>query len=41
VRYINIVKNKLAGGEKSDEKYRHGRHQVKIVPEIGRYESYE
>lgn len=41
VRYINIVKNKLAGGKDSDERYRHGRHQVKIVPEIGRYESYE
>ena len=36
-RYLNIVKNKLAGSEMTEEKLRHGAAQVKIDPERGRY----
>ena len=37
-RGLSIVKNKLAGGEKSEELYRHHKWTVRILPEIGRYE---
>jgi len=37
-RGIAIVKNKLAGGDKTEELYRHHKWTVRILPEIGRYE---
>lgn len=37
-RFINVPKNKLSGGPKSDEKFRHGKWEVTIKPEIARYE---
>ena len=37
VRYINIPKNKLEGGPKSQEMYRHSKWEVKIIPEVSRY----
>lgn len=37
VRHINISKNKLAGDTDSDPKQRHGKADVLIDPEIGRY----
>lgn len=37
VRYLNISKNKLMGGKDSDEKQRHGKAAVIIIPEIARY----
>ncbi len=38
-RYINIAKNKLWGGPRSLEPYRHGRFEVEIDPPIARYTS--
>jgi replicative DNA helicase len=38
VRYIHLPKNKLWGGPRSDEKYRHGYWEVRINPTIARYE---
>lgn len=37
IRYFNICKNKLIGDEDSDPKKRHGKFEVLIQPEIGRY----
>lgn len=37
VRYLNVSKNKLMGGKDSDEKQRHGKAAVIIIPEIARY----
>ena len=37
VRYINVPKNKLAGGKKSDEAYRHDKFECNIIPDISRY----
>ena len=37
-RGIAIVKNKLAGGDRTEELYRHHKWTVRILPEIGRYE---
>lgn len=36
-RYINIVKNKLAGGPKCNPDMRHGKYEVLIEPEIARF----
>jgi replicative DNA helicase len=36
-RYLHITKNKLLGGPKSKEEYRHGYYEVQIKPEIARY----
>lgn len=36
-RFINIPKNKLAGGPVSEERFRHSKWKVKIVPEVSRY----
>lgn len=38
VRFIHLPKNKLHGGPKSDEAYRHGYFEVRINPPIARYE---
>lgn len=38
IRYIHLPKNKLHGGPKSDERFRHGYFEVKINPPIARYE---
>jgi replicative DNA helicase len=38
-RYINIVKNKLEASADTREEFRHGKFEVKIMPEIGRYQS--
>lgn len=37
-RYIHVPKNKLFGGPRTDEKERHGYWEVKIKPELARYE---
>jgi replicative DNA helicase len=37
-RYIHVPKNKLFGGPRTVEKERHGYWEVKIKPEIARYE---
>lgn len=37
-RFIHIAKNKLVGGVRSQEMYRHGHFEVKIKPEIARFE---
>jgi hypothetical protein len=38
VRYLNVVKNKLAGDLGiTDPKQRHSKHTVNIFPEISRY----
>jgi replicative DNA helicase len=37
-RYIHVPKNKLTGGPRSVESERHGYFEVKIKPEIARYE---
>jgi len=37
IRYFNISKNKLVGDEDSISSLRHGRFEVVIQPEIGRY----
>lgn len=37
IRYLNICKNKLEGGDKSDEAYRHGRFECRILPEVSRF----
>lgn len=36
-RYINVPKNKLEGGKLSEEKYRHSKWEVQIIPEVSRY----
>jgi len=36
-RYINVPKNKLYGGDKTDETLRHGKFEVTIEPSIARY----
>lgn len=36
-RYIHYPKNKLLGGPRTKEEYRHGYHEVVIKPEIARY----
>jgi replicative DNA helicase len=38
LRYFNISKNKLRGDKNSDRAYRHGRFEVTIKADIGRYE---
>ena len=38
-RYVHIPKNKLHGGPKSKEEFRHGYFEIKIKPEIARYVS--
>lgn len=38
-RYIYVPKNKLHGGPRSKEEFRHGRFEVRIRPEIARYET--
>jgi hypothetical protein len=38
IRFFNICKNKLLGGKMSKEELRHARWQVRIWPEISRYE---
>lgn len=40
VRYLHLSKNKLSGGPDSDPSLRHGRWEVKIRPEIARYEDF-
>jgi replicative DNA helicase len=40
VRYFHLPKNKLSGGPESDPTLRHGRWEVKIRPEIARYEDF-
>jgi hypothetical protein len=40
VRYLHLSKNKLSGGPDSDQSLRHGRWEVKIRPEIARYEDF-
>lgn len=37
-RYLHLPKNKLWGGKDSKEEYRHGKFEVRIRPEIARYE---
>ena len=37
-RFLYIPKNKMAGGPKSDEKYRNGKFEVLIKPEVARFE---
>jgi replicative DNA helicase len=37
-RYLHIPKNKLWGGPRSEEHYRHGKFECTIRPEIARYE---
>lgn len=36
-RFIHVPKNKLLGGGKSEEEFRHGYFEVEIVPSIARY----
>ena len=36
-RYLHVAKNKLWGGPRSQEAYRHGRFELEIRPEIARY----
>lgn len=36
-RYLNIVKNKLPGGPRSDVTRRHGQWVVQIIPELARF----
>ncbi len=40
VRHFNISKNKLLGDEDTVPEMRHGRWDVKILPQIARYEDY-
>lgn len=37
-RYLHLPKNKLWGGPRSKEVYRHGKFEVEIRPELARYE---
>ena len=39
-RYLNIPKNKLAGGPLSDTKYRHAKYEIQIDPERARYKGF-
>lgn len=36
-RFLYIPKNKLAGGPKSDNKFRNGKFEIEILPEIARF----
>jgi replicative DNA helicase len=38
IRFFNICKNKLMGGKLTNESQRHGKFQVRIWPEVARYE---
>lgn len=38
MRYLHLSKNKLPGDADTDPRLRHGRFEVRINPEIGRYE---
>ena len=38
IRFLNILKNKLVGDEDTDPKLRHAQFEVRIKPEIARYE---
>jgi hypothetical protein len=40
VRYLHLSKNKLSGGPDSDPSLRHGKWEVRIRPEIARYEDF-
>lgn len=40
VRHLHLSKNKLAGDSDTIPELRHGRRDVKILPEIARYEDY-
>jgi len=40
VRFLHLSKNKLGGDLDSDEEMRHGKWEVKIRPDIARYEDY-
>ncbi len=40
VRYLHLSKNKLLGDQDADPERRHGRWEVKIRPEIARYEDF-
>ncbi len=40
IRYLHMSKNKLPGGPKTKEEFRHGYFEVKIRPEIARFESH-
>ncbi len=40
VRYLHLSKNKLLGDTDSDAEMRHGKWEVKIKPEIARYEDF-
>ena len=40
VRYLHLSKNKLSGGPDSDPSLRHGKWEVRIKPEIARYEDF-
>lgn len=40
VRYLHLSKNKLQGDEDHEEDLRHGKWEVKILPEVARYEDY-
>jgi len=39
-RYLHIPKNKLSGGPLSDAKFRHGKFELEICPEVARYKSF-
>jgi replicative DNA helicase len=39
-RFLNIPKNKLLGGPKTDESLRHSMHEVTILPERARFKDY-
>ncbi len=41
VRYLHLSKNKLLGDSDSDQEMRHGKWEVKIKPEIARYEDFQ
>jgi len=38
IRFLNISKNKLTGDIDTDSAYRHAQLEVKIHPEVARYE---
>jgi len=40
VRFLHLSKNKLGGDMDTDEEMRHGKWEVKIRPDIARYEDY-
>lgn len=41
VRHLHVVKNKLVQDVEMDPKMRHGKADVVIIPEIGRYKDYD